>query len=221
MLDPQKIFMSRIKQAYCLNEHEAQSLLHELSPDKVYPFELWQKAYSSFWKYPAAESAKLYEIENPCFPEICQVTDKYFPTETYSTWITNLFSRLAAIIHVEELEKGYDYIVETVYDTTENSFAKSKADLFYILERAEKNIANYTRVKGPKDISLSKSYYGFIHKIFPDTVAVDKIAAIYYLSVLNDFPLVCEVKGITHSLVDSVKKAAAEGTLFTEPEVPP
>ena len=229
MLDPQKIPLYRVKQAYCLNELEAQGLLHELSLDRVFPYELWQKAYITFWKYPAAECSRLYEVENPPFPETHFQSQKYFPTETHAKGIVDFFFEMARRISVKDLENGFDYIVESTYD---NKLAVNEYDrrfLFYHLAQVEKNIATASRTKGVKDISEQLSAPNVLFELFPDTIVVDKIAAVHYLSVVQKFPFDHEVKGITRALVDSVINAHREkeaatviSTLLPEqPQTPP
>lgn len=205
--------MFRVKQCYGLNEQEGQSLLHALSPDGVFPYEIWQMAYSSYWKYPAAECSRLYKVENPPFPEINPQPIKHFPTKAYAKWIVDFFFELARRISVRELENGFDYIVESTFDSKSAVSDPDRQYLFYPLTLAGKNIANVTRVEGLKDINVKLSSPDALTKIFPDTVVVDKIAAIYYLSVVLKYPLRQEVKGITQRLVDSIIKAAAQGTL--------
>ena len=138
MLDSQKIPLSRVKEAYCLNEHEAQSLLDELSPEGVFPYELWQKAYVSYWKYPAAECSRLYKVENPPFPEAHPQPIKCFPTDTYAKWMVDFFFELARRISVKELEAGFNYIVESTYDNNHTVSESERMYLFYPLTLAEK-----------------------------------------------------------------------------------
>ena len=212
MFDPQKIPLFRVKEAYGLNSHEPQELLNELSPDNVFPYELWQKAYSSYWKSPAAECSRLYKVDNPPFPETHQLPEKYFPTETYAKWMVDFFFDMARRISAEDLEKGFDYIVETTYD---DKLAVSESDrdyIFYPLKLMDKNIATITRLEGVKNIDIYTSSGVVLLKIFPDTVAVNNIAAIYYWSVIRRYPLRQEVKGITHDLVRYVIKSAAQKT---------
>ena len=220
MVDPQKIPLFRVKQAYGLNEHEAQSLLHELSPTDVFPYDLWREAYSAYWKYPAAECSRLYKVENPPFPEVHQITEKYFPTETYATWMMNFFFEMARRISVKHLKDGFDYIVASTYDTQDAVSEADREYLFYHLAQAEKSIANVTRVEGVKAIDVKLSSPDLLLRIFPDTIAVDKVSAIHYWSVIQKYPLAREVKGISQSLVDSVIKAAAQEK-SPVPEAPP
>jgi hypothetical protein len=217
MLDPQKIPLSRVKEAYRLNEHEAQSLLHELSPEGVFPYELWQKAYASYWKSPAAECSRLYKVENPPFPETNQQPTKYCPTETYAKWMVDFFFEMARRISVSDLESGFNYIVESTYDSQAAVSESDREFLFYPLKLAEKNIANVARVEGVKNIDVRLSSPDVLLKIFPDTIAVDKRAAVYYLSVVQKYPFHHEVKGLTRAYVDSVIAVAMEEEIVIAP----
>ena len=161
MLDPQKIPLLRVKQAYGLNDHEAQSLLHELSSTGVFPYDLWREAYSSYWKSQAVECSRLYKVENPPFPEACQGTGKYFSTETYATWMVNFFFEMARRISAKNLEDGFDYIVESTYDSKNAVSEADRESLFYHLAKAEKNIANVARVEGVKVIDMRTFLPGF------------------------------------------------------------
>ncbi len=183
-----------------------------LSPDGIFPYAVWEAAYSAYWKSPAAECSRLYKFDNPPFPEIGQLPEKYFPTETYAQWMVDFFYELARRISVTDLENGFDYIVEATYD---DKLSVSEADrdfLFYHIKKSGNNIANATRTRGLREINVKLSAPHVLLRIFPDTIAVDKIAAIHYLSVVQGYPFVKEVKGITHALVDSVIKAAEQNT---------
>lgn len=213
--------MSRVKLAYRLNEHEAQGLLNELSPDGVFPYEIWQKAYSTYWKYPAAEISKLYKVGNPPFPETHAQSIKHCPTDVYAKWMVDFFFEMARRIHHKDLQKGFDYIVEMTYD---DKFAVSETDrgfLFYHMGVVDKNIATVARTEGLKDINPKLSSPDVLLNIFPDTVVVDTISAIHYLSVVQKYPFYQEVKGITHDLVKYVVKRAAEGAPLTTEAAPP
>lgn len=210
MFEPQKIPLFRVKQAYGLGEYEPQELLDYLSPDGVFPYELWQKAYSSYWKYPATECSRLYKVENPPFPETHQIPEKHFPTETYAKWIVDFFYEMARRISFKDLESGFDYIVETTYDSKSAVNDSDRTFLFYHLELVEKNIASIARVEGVKNIDLKLSAPHVLLNIFPDTVAVNNLPAIHYWSVIRGFPFVKEVKGITEKMVEFVIKRAAQ-----------
>jgi hypothetical protein len=230
MFEPQKIPLFRVKQAYGLDNYEPQELLDYLSPDGVFPYELWQKAYSSYWKYPAAECSRLYKVENPSFPETHQIPEKNFPTETYAKWMVDFFFDMARRISAEALEKGFDYIVETTYD---DKFAVSESDrdyIFYPLKLVDKNISTITRLEGVKNIDIYTSSGVVLLKIFPDTVSVNNLSSIHYWSVIRGFPFVKKVKGITEKIVEFVIKRATQkmspvldpepSRIITEPQSP-
>jgi hypothetical protein len=205
MLDQECITIGKLKQAYKLNTQDVDSLLSALSPDSVSPYVLWYKAYSAFWRDSANEISRLYEVENPPFPDAGTLPDGYFPQDTYAAWIVQFFVVLAAMVKVDVLEKGLDYVIEATYDGDAFAFKQPKEDLFYILYLSEKNIANMARTKGVRDNRLALPvYFEFIAKFFPDTVIVDTIAAIRHF---RNYPLHQEVKGLTRRLVDSVLDA--------------
>jgi hypothetical protein len=189
-----------------------EGLLHALSPDGVFPYALWEKAYAAYWKSPAAECSRLYKFDNSPFPEAGQLQEKYFPIDVFAQWMIDFFYELARRISVMDLENGFDYIVESTYD---DKLAVNETDrdfIFYHIKKAGSNIANAARTKGLREINVNLSAPHILLRIFPDTIAVDKIAAIHYLSVVQKYPFVQEVKGITRSLVEAVIKAAAQGT---------
>ena len=175
---------------------------------------LWQKAYSTFWRSSADEISRLYKVENPPFPDTGTLPDKYFPQDTYATWIVQFFIKLSAMVNVSALEKGLDYVIEATYDEDAFTFKQQKEDLFYILYLVEKNIANRARTSGVRDNSTALPvYYDFITRIFPDTILVDTIAAIRQLHASPfHYPFHQEVKGITRGLVDSVINSPPQET---------
>ena len=158
-------------------------------------------------------------MDNPSFPEIHQQTEKYCPTETYAKWIVDFFYEMARRISVKDLESGFDYIVETTYDSKSAVNDSDRSFLFYHLQLVEKNIASVTRVEGVKSIDLRLSSPDVLLNIFPDTVAVNNLSAIHYWSVIRGFPFVKEVKGITEKMVEFViKRAAQKMSPALEPE---
>lgn len=91
MAEPQKISLYRVRQAYDLNEHEAQALLNALSPHAIFPCAVWHEAYSLFWEKPAAECTIQCGAENPPFPEYVPVSTTLFPVDSYATLMTDFF----------------------------------------------------------------------------------------------------------------------------------
>ena len=216
MLDPQKISLFRVRQAYRLNSHEGEMLLHALSPANVFPFAFWQKAYATFWKGPSIDNARLYHVETPRFPTESELPENYFPVQTYATWITTFIVELAGLIPCADFFTGLDFVIQNTIEEENFEFKPQKENMETFLRIDEKHFYQ----QGHTDISRKAQYhshrrYDFIADSFLDTVAVDKIAAIHYLSVIQGYPFHQEVKGITRALVESVIKAAEEGTLQT------
>ena len=116
MAEPQKISLYRVRQAYDLNEHEAQALLNALSPHAIFPCAVWHEAYSLFWEKPAAECTIQCGAENPPFPEYVPVSTTLFPVDSYATLMTDFFFEMARRVPIKVLEKGFDYILEASYD---------------------------------------------------------------------------------------------------------
>ena len=124
--------------------------------------------------------------------------------------MVNFFFEMARRISAKNLEDGFDYIVESTYDSKNAVSEADRESLFYHLAQAEKNIANVARVEGVKVIDMKLFSPDLLLRIFPDTVAVDRTSSIHYWSVIQKYPLAREVKSISQSLVDSVIKAAAQ-----------
>lgn len=208
MAEPQKISLYRVRQAYDLNEHEAQALLNALSPHGIFPCAVWHEAYSLFWEKPAAECTVQCGAENPPFPEYAPASTPLFPVDSYATLMTDFFFEMARRVPVKELEKGFDYILEASYNDKSYLSDNEREYIFYSLIQAERRIVDYRRTKRVKDISIQLSAPNILLRIYPDTIAVDTQAAIRHLSVHKNFPFGREVKGITRRLVETVIKAA-------------
>ncbi len=116
MTEPQKISLYRVKQAYDLNEHEAQALLNALSPHGIFPCAVWHEAYSLFWEKPAAECTVQCGAGESPFPEYAPASTPLFPVDSYATLMTDFFFEMARRVPVKELEKGFDYILEASYN---------------------------------------------------------------------------------------------------------
>lgn len=215
MLDPHLISVSKIKQAYELNAQEAQSLLDALAPDGVFPFTLWQKAYAALWRASALDAARVWKFEAPPFPETDQLPEKHCPTSTYAKWITDFFLELAKVIHIPELEQGLDYIMEAAYDGKDTEYRQAKENLFHLLTIEDKHIANRTRLSGKKNVSVPVRHSEFLYALFPDTIVVDKAAAVRHLHTCG-YALQHEVKGLSRAFVEQITASAPEPAAAAE-----
>jgi len=205
MLDPQRIPIGKLKQAYELNPQEAEAVLRELSPSGVFPYAVWQKAHSQFWKGHAHDNVRLYKLERPPqFPEAGEIPEKYFPTEVYTKWLVDFLVEMSRLICTSEFEKGFDYVIGETYDGDMFPFKEEKERLFSALnlERKAIHIRARTTIR-ESDFSTALPHFKFILEFFPDTVAVDKAAAVRHLHSCG-YSLRREVKGLSHSLVQSI-----------------
>jgi hypothetical protein len=222
MLSQDCIPIGKLKQAYDLNAHEAEALLSDLSPGRVFPFAVWQKAHAKFWRLPAEDKARLYKLESPPqFPEVGEIPEKYFPTVSFAQWIVDFLTEMSKLISIENIEKGFDYVIDETYDGDAFPFKHGKESLIYTLNVAEKSIRNTTAVPiREKDYSIARPYFKFIFDFFPDTVPVDKVAAVLYLHYYG-YSLRREVKGLSHALVESIIAEASVPPVHDDaPETP-
>lgn len=204
MLNSENITIGRLKQAYRLSEHDADSLVNALLPDKVFPYAIWKKVYEEFWEWAVHAAASRYKVESPLFPDAGALPNKFFPVSLHRTLLVRFFGELSKIIPVSELEKGIDYIIEATYGEENFPFAEQKKSLFRALREEERSHENWERTSGPMVImSMQSVDYFCITESYYDTIVVDKAAAIRYFSSCG-YPLRQEVKGVTRSLVKSI-----------------
>lgn len=204
MLDSQKTTLSKVKAAYGLNGQEADALLNALFPDGVFPYEAWGEAYKKCgWDgllpHGSAEPLNLAYIPN----DIC-------PTRIYAIQLVALLIDPARLHHISALEQGFQNVIQETYGVGPFPFQEEKENLFHLMRQENEE---YQQQKSSEKIwrihHQFTTEYNFIHEMFPDTIVVDKAAAIHHLAACG-FPLRQEVKGITRSLVDSIIKAATQ-----------
>ncbi len=208
--------MGRVCQAYGLNRNEVEKTIQVLWPDAVFPVELWSKVHAAYWRAFADSNQAVYKIESPALPEVDK-TQKFFHTHLCSVDVMTFFRKLSLNIQAKTLREGLKNILEETYDDIDAVYSEEREYLFSTLSRLETvdiydQYSPDSELFEEKILSLPISSYHFISYIFPETVVVDKIAAIHYWSVIRGYPLCKEVKGITHDLVKYVIKCAAEGT---------
>jgi hypothetical protein len=221
MLSQDYIPIGKLKQAYMLSDNDVAELMAELLPNHVFPYVLWKNAYIDFWQWSVRECTQRYQVQEPVFPDVEALPEKYFPTSLYSMRIKRFFIDISRIIKISELEKGTDYIIEATYGENWFPFKEEKAAFFYALRQEENSLENWQRTSGLLKInSMEAAGDCHIPHWFFDTVIVDKPTAIIYLND-SGYKLEHEVKGITHSLVTSIINSPPQETPPTPETIAP
>jgi hypothetical protein len=228
MLNPERIPIGKLKQAYGLSALEVDELLAALWPNGVFPYDLWEKAYIAYWKDAALHNAAFHLAgAAPVLPEIDQRMYETTPLYPYRTLIVKFFESLSVKIFVYDLEKSLRYITEETYGEGDNAF---KENIDYILDRladAEKEhdlgifppyrwptyvpAEKFRELMDTKILSVASCCYSFISDLFTDTIIVDKPAAMRYLFDCG-YKLRHEVKGVSHALVDRITASSGDHT---------
>jgi len=226
MLHQERIPIGKLKQAYRLNEQDVQTLLSALLPGGVFPTDLWQKAYSSFWRGKILDYMALYNLDSPSFPlklvclsfpKIDLPPDSYY-IEKCREMMHVLFVEVSSFLISDKIKNGLDYILEEAYETSNIIFEQERKKLFEKLTIEDKNFAvrfrsctdakQFIVTTEYKRRAVSYEYFSFLSKIFPDTIVVDKAPAILHLFKCG-YPLRQEVKGISKAFVERITATPA------------
>ena len=222
MLDTERIPIGKLKQAYGLNEQDVQTLLSELLPNGVFPTDLWQKAYSSFWRGKILDYTVLYNLNSPpfplklsclSFPKINIPPDSYYYIEKCREMMWVLFVEVSSFLTSDKVKNGLDYILGESYATNDFIYEQEIKNLFDNLAIEDNNFAvrfgscinakQFIETADDKRCAVSHNYFSCISKIFPDTIVVDKAAAILHFEKCG-YPLRQEVKGISKAFVERI-----------------
>jgi hypothetical protein len=214
MLNPERITIGRVKQAYGLNENEAENAIQALWPDNVCPVELWHRTHETYWRAFADANQATYKIESPALPEV-DTTKKFFHTYLCSVDVMTFFRKLSLNIQAKILREGLKYILEETYENIDAVFPEEREFLFSTLSRLETvdiddQYSADSELFEEKILSLPISSYHFISYIFYDTVLVDTVAVIRHF---RKYPLRQEVKGLTQRFVNFVLDSSPPETL--------
>lgn len=220
--------MARVKEAFRLTENDAETLVSALWPQNVFPWELWDRAYDKFWRGVAASNAEMFKLNNPSYPEMTGI----WADAHVNAWREKMyafFSELAFALPANSMQKGLDYIFEETYGDSSNIFSAEREALFANLLEAEKGFDWYRfypidtekldEMLNDKAFRIPRNSYYFISQIFPDTMVMDKLAAVRHL-LICECPFDHEVKGLTRHFVERVKAAlASENPIAFPPSV--
>ena len=176
----------------------------KLLPDSVFPYTLWQNAYTEFWQWSIREHAQRYRFQEPSFPNAGALPEKYFPTSLHRTLIVRFFDEISKLIEIDVLEKGFNYIIDATYGENVFPYKEQKESLFSALRQEERSFANFQRTSGQLIIDSIQAVEHFcISESFFDTIVVDKHAAISHI-ILSGYSFRGPVKGISLALVEHI-----------------
>ena len=228
MLDAKKIPLARVKEAFRLNENDTERLVAELWPQNVFPWEIWGKAYDKFWRGIAASNAEMFKLNNPPYPEMTGIWAGAHVT-AWCSKMCSFFSELAFALPASSLQKGLDYILEEAYEDSSNIFPAEREALFSSLLEAERGFdwyhpypldtEKFEDMLNDKAFGKPKSCNRFVSQLFPNTLVVDKLAAVRYL-LTCEYSFDHEVKGLSRRFVERVEAAlAAENPIILPPAI--
>jgi hypothetical protein len=169
MLYLERISIGRVKQAYGLNENEAENAIHSLWPDNVFPVELWRRTHEIYWRAFTDSNQGVYKIEIPALPEM-DTTKKFFHTYLCSVDVMTFFRKLSLNIQASILQEGLKYILEESYEDIDSVFPEERQLLFSSLARL-KTVDIFDQYSPDpelfeeKILSLPNSIYHFISHI--------------------------------------------------------
>ena len=226
MLDPKKIPLARVKEAFKLNNNDVDGLIAQIWPENVSAWELWEKAYHKFWR-GAASNLQFFNIKNPPYPEIAGRWADHL--NAWSDKMYGFVTELGFALPVSSLRRGLDYVLEETYSDSSNVFTAERETLYTKLAEAENdfnwhefdliNKEKLDAMLNDKAFSLPHGSYHFISQVINDSMVVDKLAAVRYL-LLCEYPFDHEVKGLTWSYIERVRAAlAAEFPIVFSPTV--
>jgi hypothetical protein len=225
MLNPERIPIGKLKQAYGLNEQDIQGLLSSLLPDEISPDTLWRNAYKSFWFGPMESYLSGYRIgtlfessrlDFLLFPEIALQDDDYFYISKSKEQIIVLFMNLSGILISDKLQSGINYIFEETYDDAKDIFKNERELLFSTIAEEDKNyslqfstcenINRLLEIMDWKRHAIPHKCFAFLSTVFFDAIIVNKYASVRHLFECG-YPLRREVKGISQALVERILAA--------------
>ena len=201
MLDPQRTTIAKLKEAYELNEQEAEQLLNALYPGAVYLFDVWRQSFAKWgmdWKFGKKQEG---EAENPQFP---YVPEKFCPTRIFAIQLVASLFDPARLCNISPLEEGFDAVILATYDDSPFPFQAEKEALFRLMRKETKEFHRQKHTENAWRLTHHFSTeYDFIHQMFPDTIVVDKAAAVRHLYTCG-YSLRHEVKGLSRALVEQI-----------------
>lgn len=164
----------------------------------------------------------MFKLNNPPYPEMTGI----WANAHVNAWCDKMygfFSELAFALPANSLQMGLNYILEETYEDSSNIFVTEREALFSSLLEAERGFdwyhpypldtEKFEAMLNDKAFGKPKHCNRFVSRLFPDTLVVDKRAAVRHL-LICECPFDHEVKGITWRFIERIR-AELEAESFT------
>jgi len=197
MLDQERIPLGKLKQAFDLNEQDAEAVISALWPNEVFPYALWETAYKLHWETAVFHNRMFYlEQKAPLFPQFDPLKHQVPLFHIYDDRIIKFFLDIATKIFATALKEGFNHLITSTYDENNKYFHDDIEYLFAGLSRIESEHNSgrnrpftweqvltreqFKTVFEDKALFLSAGPLSVLSKIFKDTMALDKETGLVY-----------------------------------------
>jgi hypothetical protein len=221
MLDQKLIPLGKLKQAFDLNEREAEKVVSAIWPYDVLPYYLWEMAHKYHWEFAipcGILTQRAKEIAS--LPKFDPLEHKVPLLNIYRTRIIEFFNEVAATVFVTGLIDGLNYIMELTYDKND---VISHDDFQYLLgrlshiesgrnpwrpspfEKRERLTPENFQDLFDEKATLIASYSSMpsLSELFIDSICVDKTAAVRHLRNCG-YEIHNGVKGFSQALFERI-----------------
>ena len=199
MLHPELTLVGKLKQAYSLNVQDTERLLLAIPATGLQPYALWQEIYTTYWQQEAESKAQAYSLPPLLSP--AALTREMFHLNGFASTFLEYVLNLARLIHICHIEKGMQHAMQALTDDIKIPDSSDLGCFLYVLYSQENGYINQNRPgRTPKQIEMREEYSAFLYQFLPETVVINKAAAICYLED-SGYSLVRNVKGITGQVV--------------------
>ena len=210
MLHQERIPIGKLKQAYDLNEQEADILITVLARQRCIDlYESWREAEYFFVAKENPNDATDKEARKPYFPDVLDLGGDILQERIATKRMLRFFLfRARAKTPREHLQKRFNRILQFTYDAADKAYIDLVAQILDLIY--EQCIIGY-RCRDKVDIAweyVSPELFTKFCSFFDDAISVDKAAAVRYLYE-SGYPLKREVKGLSYAIVERITATTA------------
>lgn len=211
--------LGKVQAAYDLTDEELYDLIQKLWERKqLFYKELWVETYEKYWHFAASGSLRYTQEKLPEPPEPDSRHQSNFYPIFYGTQMVRYLAQPIKLVSYKPFRMGLDYLFETAFDDGHKVAAEERDILYKYFEFTEldrkpprKDYYRHFKAGHPYLIS-------FISRNMAGTLMAGRDAVI---EILCDYPLKCEVKGLTRRVVDSILDRLAASVSKVQPEIRP